>query len=342
MRKQTYRYMEISKAGGPEVLELRESELPEPKADEVRIRVEAAGVAYPDMMIRIQTQAAYPITPGYDAVGIVDKLGEEVDEFKIGQRVIRVNEEGTGGYSEMICHRANELIVVPEGVEPAEAVAVGLNGVMAYQMVHRVAHLARGEKVLVHVAAGGIGHLLIQLSLLAGATVYGCASTKKQYLVASMGAIPIDYRLEDFETRIKELTGDGVHVIFDSIGGPNLEKSFRSLRINGRMVIYGSVGAIMNGVRNEEFAARHREVSVPWSARDFIANSKSVCGYAFYNVKKDTPDTVRSDLATILGLVADQRIKPIIGMHVPLIEARRAHEMIDAASFAGKMVLDVV
>lgn len=207
-------------------MELLEAEIPEPKGNEVRIRVEATGVAYPDILIRIspQVENEYPITLGYDADGIVDKLGREVKGLQVGQRVLCTNEEGVGGYTKMLCHPADDLVFVPDGVEPAAAAAVGLNGVMAYQMVHRMAHVERDEKVLVHVAAGGTGHLLVQLSLLAGATVYGSTSTQKQSIVESMGAPPIDYQVEDFETRIQELTKDGVDVIFDSVGGPNLQK----------------------------------------------------------------------------------------------------------------------
>ena len=133
-----YRYVSIPSPGGPEVLELREGPAPEPGPGEARIRVEAAGVAFPDTLIRTQTMVPpdiYPLTPGYDAVGVVEKLGESVAGLAVGQRVIRVSAEGEGGYATMLCHPAAELVAVPDGVEPGAAVSVGMNSIMAYQMV---------------------------------------------------------------------------------------------------------------------------------------------------------------------------------------------------------------
>jgi NADPH:quinone reductase-like Zn-dependent oxidoreductase len=339
-----YTYVSVPNPGGPEVLELREGMAPEPKPGEARIRVETVGVAFPDTLIRTQTMVPpdiYPVTPGYDAAGIVEKLGEGVTDIAIGQRVIRVSAEGEGGYATMLCHPAADLVVVPDGVEPGAAVSVGMNGIMAYQMVHRLARVSSGERVLIHGAAGGIGHLMAQLCRMAGAAVYGTASGRKQDVVASLGATPIDYQNEDVEARIRELAGDGVDVVFDCVGGEHVQRSLRMLRITGRLIAYGSMGYMSGGQRNDELYRQYQDNPPTWSLRDLYRSNKLITAYTFYLMKTQQPDWFRADLAAMLELVAQRRLTPIIGARVPFSEVRRAHELADASAVSGKIVLDV-
>lgn len=339
-----YNYVSVITPGGPEALEIKQGEIPEPQDDQARIRVETAGVAFPDTYFRTETMVPpgiYPMTPGYDAVGIIDKLGKDVKGVKVGQRVIRVS--SAFAYAEVLCHRANDLVPVPKNLESGLAVSVGLNGVMAYQMVRRIAQVKKGDKVLVHGAGGGIGHLMVQLCTLAGATVYGTGSTSKQETIRSLGATPIDYQRGDVEARVKELTGgDGLDVVFDGIG-PKLhwDQSYGQVGMFGRLVLFGMMGAMPGGVPDREAFKDMMENPKSWSTTDLGTSNISIAFYSFYTMKVKRPDLFREDLSTMLQLAAREKIKPIIGARLKLSEIRRAHELLDSAAVPGKIILDM-
>src|SRR5215212_11180066 len=208
----TFRYKRvvISRLGGPEVLEVREEDLPEPGLGEVRVRILATGVSLPDLMMRegVHPEAPRPpFTPGWDLVGAVDKLGVGASTLEPGQMVAALTI--TGGYAELICLPQEELIPVPAGLDPAEALVMVFNYVTAYQMMRRTARVRPGQRVLIHAAAGGIGTALLQLGGLVDLEMYGTASARKHELVSSVGATPIDYHNVDFVKEVLRLTGDG-------------------------------------------------------------------------------------------------------------------------------------
>ncbi len=184
-----------------------------------------------------------PFTLGEDVVGVVDKLGTGVSSLELGQTVAG----GTwllgvgGGYAEYICLLDSELVPVPSGLDPAEAVCLVVNYLTAHQHLHQIGKVRSGERVLVHGAAGGGGTALLQLGKLAGLEVYGTASKHNHQLVSALGATPIDYRTEDFVERIRSLTGDGVDVVVDTVGGAwHLLRAYRALSKDGRLVWLGS------------------------------------------------------------------------------------------------------
>ena len=189
-----------------------------------------------------------PFTLGWDLVGTVDKLGEGVNGLQSDQMVAAL--PVVGGYSEFVCLRASELVVVPPGLDPAEAICMVLNYATAYQMLHRVAHIKTNERVLIHSAAGGVGTALLQLSKLIGVNIYGTASLEKHDLVVRYGGVPIDYKKLDFVKEIYSLTGDGVDAVFDGVGGKYLQRSYDALRYNGRLVAYGLAATLQNGHSN--------------------------------------------------------------------------------------------
>lgn len=233
-----YKRVVVSHYGGPEVLQVVEDELPEPRHGEIRMKILAAGVAWGDILKREGLGAHPPFTPGYDVVGTVDKLGEGVSTIKVGQMMAAL--PVFGGYAEFICLPASELVPVPSGLDPAQAVCLVMNYVAAHQMLHRAARVKPGERILVHSAAGGVGTALLQLGKLADLEIYGTASSSKHELIIDMGGVPIDYRTENFVGRISALTGDGVDVVFDPIGGTHIWQSYRTLRKGGRLIVYGA------------------------------------------------------------------------------------------------------
>ncbi|MCK5246846.1 zinc-binding dehydrogenase, partial [Candidatus Bipolaricaulota bacterium] len=242
----------VSKVGGPEVLEFVEAYCPEPQAGEVRIRVQAAGVSAYDLMIRSSRlmPPRPPYTPGVDMVGTIEKLGEGVDIFKPGQTVAALLEMEGGGYTEALCLPASDCVPVPAGLDPAQAVCLVANYLTAHNVLHRAAKIQRGERVLVHGAAGGVGSALLELGRLLELEMYGTASKHNHEFVSSLGATPIDYKNEDFVKRIRKLTGDGVDVVFDPIGGARqLWRSHRALRKGGRLSWFGMAAAKKKGIR---------------------------------------------------------------------------------------------
>lgn len=215
-----------------------------PAAGEVRVQALAAGVGFPDVLMREGTYPGGPrppFTPGYDLVGRVDALGAGVVTPRLGQMVAALTVWGS--YAQYVCLPATGLVPVSPGLDPTEAVALVLNYTTAYQILRRVARARRGERALVHGAAGGVGAAALQLGRLAGLELYGAAAGADCDLVAELGAIPIDYRREDFVARIHALTGDGVDVVLDGIGGPVSLRSYRTLRRGRRLVLFGHYAA---------------------------------------------------------------------------------------------------
>jgi len=221
-----YKRIVVNHYGGPDELQVLEEECPEPKDGEVLVQVLAAGVSLPDLMMRegIHPETpSLPFTPGWDLVGAVDRVGSGVSGIKPGQIVAAL--PISGAYAEFICLRQDEVVPVPPGVDAAEAVSLVLNYITAYQMLHRSAKVRRTQRVLVHGAAGGVGTALLQLGRLAELEMYGTCSSRGAQTVSSLGATPIDYQNLDFVEEIHRLTGDGVDVVFDGIGGAHIWRS---------------------------------------------------------------------------------------------------------------------
>src|SRR5512136_502411 len=230
----------VTHYGGPEALQVLEEERPEPKRGEVRVKVLAADVALPDLLAREGVHPEtppLPFTPGWDLVGVVDRLGDGVSGIEPGQRVAAL--PISGAYAEFVCLPQRELTPVPPGLDAGEAVSLVLNYVTAYQMLHRSAHVRSGQRVLIHGAAGGVGSALLQLGRLAGLEMYGTCSSRAASAVSELGAIPIDYQHQDFMKEIHRLTSEGVDVVFDSMGGTHIWRSRKALRSGGTVVAYG-------------------------------------------------------------------------------------------------------
>jgi NADPH:quinone reductase-like Zn-dependent oxidoreductase len=238
----------VTRYGGPEVITVSEQECPAPMTGEILVKILAAGVSLPDVLAREGVHPEtprVPYTPGWDLVGIVDQIGEGVSGFAMGQTVAAMPISGC--YAQYICLPQGKFIPVPTGLDPAEAVALILNYITAYQMLHRSAKTKPGQRVLIHGASGGVGSALLQLGQLAGVEMYGTCSAQAADVVKQLGAIPIDYRNSDFVQEIHRLTGDGLNVVFDGIGGDNLWRSRQALSEGGRVVVYGFQSKLRGG-----------------------------------------------------------------------------------------------
>ena len=310
--------------GGPEELRVAEEQCPEPKPGEVRVRVLAAGVSLPDVMMRegIHPETPrLPFTPGWDLVGLVDRLGAGVSQFEPGQTVAALPIHGA--YAEFVCLPPRELVPVPPGLDAAEAVCLILNYITAYQMMHRSVHLTSGQRVLIHGAAGGVGSALLQLGRLAGIEMYGTCSSRGASAVSDLGAIPIDYQKQDFVKEIHRLTNDGVDVVFDGIGGTHMWRSRSALRRGGRVVVYGLTSSLSGGrLASGRSGRRHRFRAMPLFGLYIVGGwvlpgRKRVVPYSIQTLKRLQPSVFRQDLITLLDLLQQHKIEPLIARRYP-------------------------
>jgi NADPH2:quinone reductase len=336
----------VTHYGGPAALQVLEEECPEPKNGEVRVRVLAAGVSLPDLMARegIHPETpSVPFTPGWDLVGVVDRLGDGVAGVEAGQIVAAM--PISGAYAEFICLPQRELIPVPSGLDAAVAVSLVLNYITAYQMLHRSAKVRPGQCVLIHGAAGGVGSALLQLGHLAGLEMYGTCSSRGAPAVSDLGGIPIDYQHHDFVTEIHRLTSEGVDVVFDSIGGTHIWRSREALRPGGRVVAYGLTGSLSGGrLASGRGGRRHRfrgiAIFVLYIAGGWVLpGRKRVVPYSIQTLKRLKPAWFRQDLIALLDLLKQQKVKPLVAQRLPLAEARHAHELLGKGGVIGKIVL---
>jgi NADPH:quinone reductase-like Zn-dependent oxidoreductase len=333
----------ITAHGSPEVLKLVQEDLPEPRPGEVRLRILATGVAFADVLMRYgmyPNMPPLPFSPGYDVVGVVDKLGEGVSDFAPGDSVAALTM--IGGYAQYLCVAARELTRVPAGVDPAEAVSLVLNYVTAHQMINRIGALAPGQAVLIHGAAGGVGTAALELGKLAGLKMYGTASRGKHDLVSALGGIPIDYKSDDFVTRVLQMTGGaGVDAVFDAVGGQNWWRSYKTLRAGGKTPGGKLIGYGMSSVINRGKPSKLRGAAsfALLGLLGILPDGKSARWYSITTEKQRHPEWFREDLAHLLNLLSDKKIRPQISERLPLREAQRAHELIEHAQVTGKIVL---
>lgn len=323
-----------------------EEECPEPKDGEVRVRVLAAGVSLPDLMMREGVHPEtprLPFTPGWDLIGVVDRLGAGISGIEPGQIVAAL--PVSGAYAEFVCLPQRELVPVPPGLDAAEAVSLVLNYVTAYQMLHRSAKVRSGQRVLIHGAAGGVGSALLQLGRLAGLEMYGTCSSRGASAVSVLGGIPIDYQHQDFVKEIHRLSGEGVDVVFESIGGTHIWRSRKALRSGGTVVAYGLTSSLRGGrLASGRSGGRHRFRAIAifglyiaggW----LLPGRKRVVPYSIQWLKRLSPALFRQDLIALLDLLRQQKIQPLIAQRFPLAEARQAHELLGTGGVTGKIVL---
>lgn len=333
----TYRRVEITGFGGPEVLRVVEEEgMPEPAKGEVRVKVSAVGAAFTDIMIREgrypEIRQKPPFTIGYDMVGIVDKAGEGVDAFKNGQMVADLMV--TGACAEYVILPVERLTRVPDGLDAGEAVSLILTYVTAFQMLNRVAGVTCGQRILIHGAGGAVGTAMIQLGALNGLEMYGTASHAKHMLVSSLGAESIDYRKENFVDRIHALTKEGVDAVFDPIGGAHLKRSFKVLRRGGKLVSFGFYNAVMG-----------RGGSIPLDILrlklwNILPNHRSTSFYSITATRRKHPEWFSADLSALFELLEAGKIRPIIDRRMPMVKAADAYERIAHAEVKGKIILE--
>ncbi|MGX5182963.1 medium chain dehydrogenase/reductase family protein [Streptomyces avermitilis] len=325
----------------PEGLQLRYRALPTLEAGQILIAMEATGVSFAEQQMRrgrYYDQPPFPFVPGYDLVGTVRAAGSGVTPGLVGKRVAALTK--VGGWASHVVIDAADAVEVPAGVGAAEAETLVVNGITAWQMLHRTARVRAGQTVLVHGANGGVGTVLVQLARAAGVKVIGTASARHHDALRELGVTPVDYRTEDVPGRVRELAPNGVDAVFDHVGGRSVIDSWRLLAPGGTLVSYGSA------------ATRDDTGSKQWPVlkilgRVWLWNTLPNGRRAyFFNVwagralsKNRFRARLRADLTEVFAALQRDEVTARIAAQLPLARVAEAMRLAESGTVAGKVVL---
>jgi NADPH2:quinone reductase len=316
--------VQVSKTGGPEVLEYLEVADPTPGRGQALIEVQAIGVNYTEVYTRSgSTPASLPVIPGGEAAGIVSQVGEGVSEVVVGDLVAFTG--GSGSYAEKVIVPSWRLIKLPDGVDAEAGAAAMLQGMTAHYLSHSTYSLKPGDICLVHAAAGGVGHLLTQMAKSLGATVIGTVSTAaKAELARGSGADHIImYTEEDFEEEIKKITGgSGVQVVYDAVGATTFDKSIASLAPRGCMALYGQASGPVHDISPSILTSKSLFLTRP--------------GLGPYTA---TREELLQRAGDVLGWVRSGKLKLHIHGKFPLRDASEVHRQLEGRETTGKLLL---
>ncbi|MBI5959970.1 MAG: zinc-binding dehydrogenase [Chloroflexi bacterium] len=333
----------ITRAGSPDVLQLREAEIPSPASGEVRIAVEASGVNFADVMGRLglyPDAPPIPYVPGYEVAGHIDAVGDGVSEDRLGELVIALVR--FGGYGEFICVPHDQAFHRPAGMSVEEAAGFPVAYLTAYMSLVIMAGIKPGDHVLIHAAAGGVGLAAVDIAQIFNATIYGTASASKHDFLRERGVQhPIDYRHKDFEREVKRLTnGRGVQIALDSVGGRSWLKSYRTLSAAGRMVA-GGVSSLAPGERRSVWGMLKFALTVPWWQFNPVSLANANKGVAGINLGRlwDERALLRVWMDQVLAWYTEGHLHPKVDKVFPLEEAAAAHRYLQERRNIGKVIL---
>ena len=331
---QTYRSVVVTRRGGPEVLQVVENDLRPPSAGEARIRILATPVVQDDIAVRVGNRpflAKIPFVPGYSIIGEVDAVGRQehpsgagVSQVAVGDRVAALT--NFGGHAEYIYWDAGQLVHVPTTLDPAEAVVLILNYLVAYQVLHRVAQVKPGDKALIVGASGGLGTAFLQLGKLADLKMYGLASRGKHSVLVEYGATPIDYHTQDLVEVIRQADPEGLDFVFNGMGEEHFEPGLAVLRRGGMLVTFGG----------PESFARFLLLVAKLFLYNLLPNGKAIKGYGTH---RGEIEPFKEDWATLFTLLEAGQIKPIIAAKFPILEAARANQLLESGQVTGNVAL---
>ncbi|WP_405783288.1 medium chain dehydrogenase/reductase family protein [Streptomyces sp. NBC_00859] len=324
----------------PEGLEVRSSPMPVAGPGEVLLEMEATGVSFAEQQMRrgkYYDQPAFPFVPGYDVVGRAVAAGPDVDPAMVGGRFAALLK--TGGWASRQVVSAADLVPVPAGVDPAEAETLVVNGITAWQMLHRAARVRAGQTVLVHGANGGVGSTLVQLALLAGVRVIGTASHRHHDALRALGVVPVDYRAPGLGDRLRAAAPQGVDAVFDHVGGDGVVDSFRLLAPGGTLVSYGTAATRDAPGSSRLPVLRLVARLALWNT---LPNGRRTTFYNIWAGKRRAAAfraRTRADLTQVLALLADGSLTAAVAARLPLDRAAEALRLAESGTVAGKVVL---
>lgn len=315
----------FDKLGGPEVLTLGDAPTPEIRPGKVLIKNHAVGINFADTLFRqgeYVMQPQFPDIPGLEASGVVEAVGEGVEDIKVGDRVAAI---GIKAYAEYSLMSAKQVMHLPDSVSFEEGAAFPIQVLTAYHMLHTSHAITADQTVIVHAAAGGVGIVAVQIAKAAGARVIGTVSSaEKAALVKEYGADEvINYATQDFSEETLKLTGGkGVDLILDAVGKPTLEKGLTCLAPFGHLIVYGRAGGAPD----------------PLNLFSLFQKSVKVSGFILYTVSA-MPEVHKKGIQQSLKLMDEGKLKLLIGKSFALAEAAQAHRHMESRQSVGKLVL---
>ena len=313
----------VREFGGPEVLKLEEIPTPKPASGQVLVRIHAAGVNPYDTYMRAGTYAIkppLPYTPGSDAAGVIEAIGNEVKKVKPGDRVYTAKTV-TGAYAEYALALEEQVHSLPEKISFGQGAGVWVPYGAAYHALHHSAEAHASETVLVHGASGGVGSAAVQMARAMGLTVFGTGGTQKGVdLVRREGAHQVfDHSKAGYQEEILKTTGGrGVDIVLEMLANVNLSADLKLLAINGRVIIIGNRG----------------EITI--NPRDLMLRRASARGFTLWAI---TPQEEAEIHAGLIAGLESGTLRPVVGKELPLAEVARAHKEILKPGAAGKIVL---
>jgi NADPH:quinone reductase len=315
----------VQHTGGPEVLELVEVPVPQPKPNEALVKVAVAGVNSIDRQFRDGSlRAPLPFIPGQEGAGIVTSVGSHCKLVKVGDRVAW---SGTlGSYAEYVASPEEHLVPIPASISDEQAAAVMMHGLTAHYLVNDAHKLKAGETALIHAAAGGVGLLVVQLAHAVGARVIGTVSSEEKGKLAREAGVDevIVFTKEDFETEVKRLTGGkGVDVVYDGVGKATFEKNLNVMRMRGMLVLYG----MSSGPVPPVDPAKLSEKGSLYMARTTLAHFTA------------TREELIARTGALFAMIASGSLKVRIAQKYPLADAPAAHRELEARHLTGKLLL---
>lgn len=336
------RAITITRFGPPSVLEVLEHPDPTPGEGQVRIRVAAAGLNFAEIAAR---QGLYPDAPpapcvvGYEVAGTVDALGEGVESLEIGQRVAALTP--FGGHADCVVLPAALAFAIPDGLDFAHAAAIPVNYLTAHHMLFHIGNTHPGSKVLVHMAAGGVGTAVLQLlQTVEGICSFGTASAAKHPYLRDLGCThPIDYHSQDYVEEITAITGgSGLDLVLDPLGGRDWKRSWQLLAPTGRMVAFGFANMI-GGQRRSLLRVVRSLLQIPrFSPLAAMNDNRTMQGVNMGRLWDLTP-VMRSQMTRIIELYALGVVRPQVHAQVPFSRVAEAHAMLENRENRGKVVL---
>ncbi len=324
----------LVKNGKPrDAFEFRDIEIRLPQDDEVGIRVEASGINFADVVARLGDYRDCPSLPtiiGYEAVGIVDQMGENCSKFQKGDRVLVFTR--FGGYSQYVYQRENAIAKI-DNLDAGKALALATQYSTAYFSCAVATNVLPGEKVLVHAGAGGVGTALIQLCKLKKAKIYATAGSdaKLDYMRKQGADVVINYSKEDFSTAITE----PIDVAFDSVGAENFRKSYKLLQRGGRIIGYGA--SAMTDAKNILSKAKMGMAFGIYHPAQLLMECRSIIGVNMLRIADYKPETLQYCMENVIQLLHEGKIDPHVGNMYKAEDIYQAHEDMETRKTIGKI-----
>lgn len=317
--------------------EIRDTEKPTITPSQILIKVEAFGLNFADVMARLGLYRDAPSLPsvlGYDVVGRVEEVGDNIEDLAVGDRVMALTR--FGGYAEYAIGEQDVVHKISESLSPGVATALSTQYSTAYFLAFNMANLQKGDRILIHAAAGGVGTGLVQMAKFKGCEIFGtCGSEEKIEFIKEMGVDhPINYRTRDFEDYLGDKKLD---VIFDPIGGNSLKKGFRSLSAGGRIISYGL--SSMNQAKSI-----FGKIKVLWQFGfyhpvQFLSGSKGIIGVNMLKLGEERPEKLARVMEEVIKLAEAEILKPHVGGEFQVEELAEAHAFLESRKSVGKIVV---